>query len=290
MKKRFAVIGTGVVGTALAVLLEEAGWECVGVNTRSQESYHRFCKYLNKKHMELSELSLEADLIFLTTLDGSIEKVAQQLTVLPERRAGQIWVHCSGSVRSDIMCKDPSLDLNYLSIHPLQAFADIDSALTLMKDIHYGIEGNNQESEELGIEIVKILEGFPHKIDPEKKTLYHAGAVVASNYLVALAFLGVRLFEQAGINKEDALESLLPLMEGSYLNIARVGLPCALTGPIARGDSEVVAKHLQEMPQELRGSYKALGRLALELGKERKQLHGAIYSPEVLEAMEHLFK
>ena len=158
----------------------------------------------------------------------------------------------------------------------------MDSALTLMKGAHFGIEGSKQEGEELGIEIVRILGGIPHKIDPSKKTLYHAGAVVASNYLVALASLSVKFFGQVGINKDDALESLLPLME--------VGLPCALTGPIARGDVEVVAKHLQEMPTELRGIYQALGRLTLELGKERKLLNGTSYSSKVLEALEHLLE
>jgi predicted short-subunit dehydrogenase-like oxidoreductase (DUF2520 family) len=79
-------------------------------------------------------------------------------------------------------------------------------------------------------------------------------------------------------------------MEGSYRNITEVGLPCALTGPIARGDVEVVAKHLQEMPTELRGIYQALGRLTLELGKERKLLNGTSYSSKVLEALEHLLE
>jgi predicted short-subunit dehydrogenase-like oxidoreductase (DUF2520 family) len=296
MNKTFAVIGTGVVGTALAVLLEEAGWECVGVNTRSQTSYARFCQYLAKRHLPLGELIYMADIIFITTLDGEIEKVSGQLTDLTrsnmaefnQRGSGQFWIHCSGSIRSEVLCKDFSLGINTLSIHPLQAFAGIDSALALMPGTHFGIEGKNQESEALGIELVKILGGIPHKIDPAKKNLYHAGAAVVSNYLVALAYLGVKFFELAGIEQDDALESLLPLITGSCRNIAKAGLPLALTGPIARGDAEVVAKHLQEMPSELRETYKGLGRLALELGRERKQLNGSSYSPDVLERLESL--
>lgn len=286
--KKFAVIGTGVVGTALTILLEEAGWECIGVNTRSRASYERFRGYLLREHLELTELALQSDVIFITTLDDSIEKVAEQLSRCPARKAGQTWVHCSGSVRSSIMCKDSSLDINYLSIHPLQAFANVESALKQIKGIHFGIEGNNEASEKIGFELVKILGGIPHKIDPDKKTLYHAGAVVVSNYLVSLAFLGVRLFEQAGIGKEDALESLLPLMEGSYQNIAGVGLPCALTGPIARGDVEVVAKHLKEMPGELQETYKALGRLALEIGEQRKKIKGDSYDSKVLDTFKKI--
>jgi len=270
MKKKFAIIGTGVVGTALAVRLADAGLECVGVHTRSQLSYDRFSQYLPHKFRELSEISTQAELIFITTQDKGIEAVAERLTKENARRPGQIWIHCSGSLRSESMRKDPSLPVNYLSIHPLQAFADIDNALNQIEGTHFGVEGDTPECEEIGKGLVKVLGGIPHSIDPEKKTLYHAGAVVASNYLVSLAFLAVKLFGQAGIHQQDALESLLPLMQGSYNNIATVGLPCALTGPIARGDVAVVAKHLQEMPPELQETYKGLGKLALELSQKRK--------------------
>lgn len=284
-QKQFAIIGTGVVGTVLAILLEKSGLECIGVNTRSQISYERFSKYLQKKHLEIAEIVKRADFIFITTQDGFIETVAKRLSEQKETKAGQFWIHCSGSLPSNVMCRNPLLPVNYVSIHPLQAFACVDSALTQMAGTHFGIEGSNEISREIGRKLVNFLGGIPHLIDPEKKTLYHAGAVVISNYLVALTFLAVQLFEHAGINKKEALESLLPLLTGSYQNIKRVGLPCALTGPIARGDSEVVAKHLREMPAELRGTYKGLGRLALELGSERKKLNGESYAPEVYENM-----
>ncbi len=285
---KFAVIGTGIVGTVLAVLLEKAGMQCIGVNTRSRNSFERFRRYLLIEHWELDDLTAEADIIFITTQDQSIEEVAERLTQQKSIKPGQFWIHCSGSLQSNVMCKSPSLAVNYLSIHPLQAFANIDSALTQLAGTHFGIEGSNSLSEEMGRSIVLFLGGIPHPINPMNKTLYHAGAVVASNYLVSLVYLAVQLFEQAGIHKEEALESLLPLIVGSYQNIARVGLPCALTGPIARGDAEVVSKHLQNMPSGLKDTYKGLGRLALDLGKERKGMDGTTYSQGILEKLQHL--
>ncbi len=92
------------------------------------------------------------------------------------------------------MCHNPLLEVNYLSIHPLQAFACVDSALTQMAGTHFGIEGNNEAGSKMGRELVNLLGGIPHQIDPEKKTLYHAGAVVISNYLVSLASLAVSAF------------------------------------------------------------------------------------------------
>ncbi|KUO60535.1 MAG: glycerol-3-phosphate dehydrogenase [Gracilibacter sp. BRH_c7a] len=282
MSVKFGIIGAGVVGTTIATLLNDAGCECIGVNTRSNKSYERFCAYLPTTRLRLNELARAADILFITTQDGSIEEVAIQLTIEKQNRPGQIWIHCSGSLRSEIMCKEKDLPVGYLSIHPLQAFANIDRALLSMQGTHFGIEGNCQESEELGEALVEILGGIPHKIDPTQKTLYHAGAVAASNYLVSLAYLAVKLFEQAGIDKESALQSLLPLMSGSYHNIEKVGLPYALTGPIARGDTEVVRKHLQEIPWDLKETYKGLGRLALEVGEERNNLIGGNYNQEML--------
>jgi len=269
---KFAVIGTGVVGTALAVLLEKAGLECIGVNTRSRVSYERFSQYLKKEHLVLAQISEQADLIFITTQDSFLEEVAQELASFKIRKSGQTLIHCSGSLRAMSLCKDNSLDVGYLSLHPMQAFAGIDSTLDLIRGTHFGIEGNNQESEMLGDFLVKLLGGVPHRIDPARKTLYHAGAVVASNYLVSLAYLSVKLLEKAGIKREDALESLLPLMVGSFHNLEEKGFAEALTGPIARGDTKVVESHLREIPEQYRQAYKCLGLLALELVKEKKQL------------------
>jgi predicted short-subunit dehydrogenase-like oxidoreductase (DUF2520 family) len=287
-KNKFAVIGTGVVGTALAILLEKAGYECIGVNTRSRFSYERFTQYIPKRHLELAEIARQADFIFITTQDGAIESVADRLTRQKIRKQGQFWIHCSGSLQAEIMCKDRSLNVNYLSIHPLQAFANIEGALSTLAGTHFGIEADTENSARIGENLVKVLGGIPHRIDPQKKNLYHAGAVAASNYLVSLAFLAVKFFSQAGIKQDEALESLLPLMKGAYQNIAQVGFPWALTGPIARGDTQVVAKHLQEMPAELKDIYKGLGRLALELGEERKKCLGDQYSSEDLADLQNL--
>ncbi len=282
---KFGIIGAGIVGTALAVRLEEAGHECIGVHTRSRLSYERFRGYLNIDHLSLEELVPSAEVLFITTQDGAIRTVAENLSTNALVKPGQVWIHCSGSLPSEVLRVKEGLTVRCLSLHPLQAFASVEKALTILKGTHFGIEGDD---EELGEGIVKDLGGIPHHILAAKKTLYHAGAVVASNYLVVLTALAVELFAEAGIQGEEALASLLPLMRGTLYNLEQVGLPQALTGPIARGDVQVVQGHLDHLPPHLVEIYQSLGSKALELGENKKDLQGLSYPPEELNLLKSL--
>ena len=282
---KFGIIGAGIVGTALAVRLEQAGHKCIGVHTRSRLSYERFRSYLNSDHLPLEVLVPAADILFITTQDGMIRTVAENLSTNVLLKPGQVWIHCSGSLPSDVLRVKESLPIHCLSLHPLQAFASVEQALAILLGTHFGIEGDNQE---LGEAIVKDLGGIPHPILAAQKSLYHAGAVVASNYLVVLASLAVELFTEAGIQAEEALASLLPLMRGTLYNLEQVGLPQALTGPIARGDAQVVAGHLDHMPPKLVEIYQGLGLKALEIGENKKAQQGLSYPLEELNLLRSL--
>lgn len=282
---KFGIIGAGIVGTALAVRLTEAGHECIGVHTRSRLSYERFRSYTNKAHLPLEELVPAVEVLFITTQDGMIRSIAENLADKALIISEQVWIHCSGSLPSVVLRVKESLPVRCLSLHPLQAFASVDNALAILSGTHFGIEG---EEEELGEGIVRDLGGIPHKILADQKTLYHAGAVVASNYLVVLTSLAVELFAEAGIRGEEALASLLPLMKGTLSNLEQVGLPQALTGPIARGDGQVVQGHLDHLPSKLVEIYQGLGVKALELGESKRAIQGLTYPSEDLNLLKSL--
>ncbi|AFQ42186.1 Rossmann-like and DUF2520 domain-containing protein [Desulfosporosinus meridiei] len=282
---KFGIIGAGIVGTALAVQLTKAGHQCVGVHTRSRLSYERFRGFINKDHLQLEELVPAVNCLFVTTQDGVIPLIAEKLVAKNLVVPGQVWIHCSGSLPSAILRVQEDLPVRCLSLHPLQAFASVENALMILSGTHFGVEG---EVEELGTDIVKDLGGIPHKILASEKTLYHAGAVVASNYLAVLASMAVDLFAEAGIPRDEALVSLLPLMQGTLSNLERVGLPQALTGPIARGDAQVVKGHLDQLPPRLTEIYKGLGLKALELGESKRSIQGLSYPLEELDMLRGL--
>jgi predicted short-subunit dehydrogenase-like oxidoreductase (DUF2520 family) len=99
--------------------------------------------------------------------------------------------------------------------------------------------------------------------------------VAASNYLVSLMDLSLRLMAEAGISGKSAIDVLYPLVKGTLSNIEKVGVPEALTGPISRGDVETVADHLSKMATavpDLIPIYKSLGRHTIQLALDKKTL------------------
>jgi len=156
-------------------------------------------------------------------------------------------------------------------MHPLQSFASADHKTNPFQGITVSIEGEGPAvntaktmSTDLGGTVVTLL--------TEAKTLYHASAVVASNYLVTLLDLAIRLIEESGINRQDAFNLLKPLIEGTLSNIGKVGIQKALTGPIARGDIKTVEKHIEEIGfkrPELLSLYKMLAFYTIDIAEAR---------------------
>jgi predicted short-subunit dehydrogenase-like oxidoreductase (DUF2520 family) len=88
---------------------------------------------------------------------------------------------------------------------------------------------------------------------------------------VALADAAAEALAGAGISKEDALPALLPLLRGTVENLAKVGIPRALTGPIARGDASTITRHLEALAAtpELRAIYRTLGQRAVRVAEAK---------------------
>jgi len=111
-------------------------------------------------------------------------------------------------------------------------------------------------------EMATALGGHWIVLKAEDKVIYHAAAVFACNYLVTLVKLAGDLWQTFGISPEATTQALLPLLKGTINNMATVGIPECLTGPIARGDTETVKKHLRALKKvapDLVASYRELG-------------------------------
>jgi predicted short-subunit dehydrogenase-like oxidoreductase (DUF2520 family) len=206
--------------------------------------------------------------VLLTVPDDVLAEMAHALAGQGAAPEGCSAFHCSGALSVEVLAPLHARGYHVGSIHPLQSLAHPISGAELLPGSWFAISG---EPEALGTarRLVAELDGDTLSIPVSKRPLYHAAAVVASNYLPVLTALAARLLVLAGAEEDEAVPALLPLMRGTLANIGELGLGSALTGPIARGDVETIRLHLRSLPEREARLYRELGREAIELAETR---------------------
>lgn len=270
--KKIGIIGAGVVGTAIGVVLSAKGYEITGVHDIKTESTKQLVEKIGCTAYSSSlEVSHSADILFITPCDSAIRKVVDALADCGGFHSGQIVVHMSGAQSSEVLDRAKEFDAKVLSVHPLQSFANPEMAVHNLPGSVFSIEGD-KDAYDAAVCIVETLGGEYFFIDRKAKPLYHAGACVVSNYMVTIIDFGVKLLESTGIPKGLATKALLPLINGTIKNVENMGIPRALTGPIARGDISTIMKHLkclEEMAPELMRLYSELGIETAQIAVEK---------------------
>jgi predicted short-subunit dehydrogenase-like oxidoreductase (DUF2520 family) len=178
-------------------------------------------------------------------------------------------LHLSGAQTSEVLAPLAALGVVAGSMHPLMTVsAEPERAAQHFHGATFALEGEF-EAVRVADRLVRALGGVAVMIAPEAKSLYHAGAVFASNYLVTALAEAERLLERAGLPREAAREALVPLARATLENVAAMGPEAALTGPVARGDAATVKRHRAALEGEDRRLYDALARATLALAKTK---------------------
>jgi predicted short-subunit dehydrogenase-like oxidoreductase (DUF2520 family) len=244
---KIGIIGSGTVGSALAIRLAENGYHVVAVSSRTHTSAERLAQAINGCHaVDTNQMIADiADIVFITTPDGVIPKVASEL----KWHKGQSVVHCSGADSTETLQPARQMGANTGVFHPLQTFASVKHAIDNIPGSTFAIEAEEPLLTTLK-EMAESLNCRWIEIKASDKVVYHAAAVIACNYLVTLVKLADDLWQTFGIPREQATQALLPLLKGTLNNIENVGIPQCLTGPIARGDTGTIKKHLEALQKE----------------------------------------
>lgn len=264
-KIKFCIVGAGNVGTSLTYLLSQAGFEFVGASSRTLESASKACEFAGggRAVTDVEELVQKSNMAFITTPDDAIEEVSGRIAELKNLSGRLVVAHCSGALSSGSLNAAREAGCQVGSMHPLQSIASPERGIKVLPGSYCCIEGD-PTAVELLVEIAEAIGMEPMVIPSKKKSLYHAGAVMACNYLVTLEDIAVRLEESAGIERGDALRALMPLVRGTVDNLDEVGLPMALTGPISRGDIGTLHGHIDSLRDELPGLLPLYARLGIE--------------------------
>jgi len=263
---RIAIIGAGRVGTALAVHWLHAGHEvAVALHRRSTKEHHD--RYLSDTPLiPAGEAAKTAAVVALGVPDTFIEEVCIELAAEGSLKPRQSVLHLSGAMGLSALRAAEEAGASILSVHPLQTFPSVESAIARMRGAPMAVTAEDEEASLLGERLARDAGGQPFRLPDDVRPLYHAAAVFASNYLVTIAAEAESLFGAAGVPEPDRV--FIPLSQASLDNVAQMGPEAALTGPVVRGDATTVQRNLEALeasaPDAIR-SYVVLADLELEM-------------------------
>jgi predicted short-subunit dehydrogenase-like oxidoreductase (DUF2520 family) len=176
-------------------------------------------------------------------------------------------VHVSGALTLDAL--HPARRRG--AFHPFQSFP-AERPPQHFKGALIGIDAADDELLEELKALAGRIGGRPRRVTDAERPLYHASAVFASNYVVALGHVAARVLEAAGWQRGEALSAVVPLLAGVARNLEELGLEGSLIGPIRRGDPTTLGRHLNALAKAGLDSelelYRKLGLAALDLARE----------------------
>jgi predicted short-subunit dehydrogenase-like oxidoreductase (DUF2520 family) len=227
MQQTIAIVGGGRMGRALIDALSAAGVSVTGPNGRGFAG-------------------ADADAVLLCVPDGQIAAAAA--AVAP----GPLVGHCSGATGLDALAPHEAF-----ALHPLMTITRRGGDF---RGAGAAVAGSSDRALALATDLAHALGMRPFEIADEDRAAYHAGAAIASNFLVTLESAAQRV---AGVDRE----LLAPLIRAAVETWVAEG-DAALTGPIARGDEETVARHreaIAERAPELLALYEVLAEATREV-------------------------
>ena len=216
------------------------------------------------------DLPARASRILIAVADDAIEPVAENLAARWPSRDG-IALHTCGAKGVEALEALRRRGVHCGTLHPLQTIPDSAGGEQALRGVSFAVSGD-PPALVWARRIAALCGGGILEIPDEFRPLYHAAAVMAGNYVVALLSAAQTLLGAAGVEPARALEALGPLTRSSVENALIAGPAAALTGPVSRGDAATVAAHLQALApaaESIRDLYRAAGIQTLALARQR---------------------
>lgn len=275
MPRTLSIIGSGHVARTLGRLWH--GRQCVlllDVLSRSPDNAQAACDFIGAGRAlhEYGALA-QADVYLIATPDDQIAACCGRLAASGRIVPGTIVFHCGGALPASVLQTASARGAAVASVHPIRSFALPEQVASSFAGTWCGMEGDAQA---LAV-VAPLFEAIGAQciaIDPSAKTVYHAAAVFASNYLVTVLDVAVQAYGRAGIAEDVALEIMQPLVRKTVDQVFDAGTAAALSGPIARGDMATVERQAQALGawDEAHGRlYACLAQATEQLARRRKR-------------------
>jgi predicted short-subunit dehydrogenase-like oxidoreductase (DUF2520 family) len=266
VSERVFIMGPGHVGRGLSRAFRASGVQLIGLHGKRSSGVATSSGALP------AEIS-GANVIIVAVRDAQLDDAIQELIDAAANRrlvSGTVILHTSAIA-------DPP-GLNVLrdagfpagTFHPLVPFADPEVSAELLRHGWIGVDGDHAARNssrrlagQLGARTLDIPAG--------KKTAYHAAAVISSNLPVVLASVATHLLRDIGVAEASAHQAVESLMTGALANMRQLLPDDALTGPVVRGDTETVGKHLRSLAShgDALEVYRSLSAAAVHIAQRR---------------------
>ncbi|MEP6635450.1 MAG: DUF2520 domain-containing protein [Acidobacteriota bacterium] len=276
-KPTVTIVGSGRLGTALALALTSSGYQIEALVARRPSRARRAASLIGSRTGAFGATQLQllplSKITVIATPDDQIRSTAEQLASFQKAAGrGRTVLHTSGALSSsDVLSPLAEVGFDVGSLHPLVSVSDPRTGSAKLPGAFYCVEGDAAATR-VARAMVIALKGESFHIRSNSKPLYHAAAVMASGHVVALFQLTTEMLVQCGLTLNSARRVLLPLLESTVSNLSTADPAHALTGTFARGDLATVQRHLKALSSDnlfdALAAYKLLGRRSLELARE----------------------
>lgn len=262
LKKQLSIgiIGTGALGTQIALQLHKAGYHVPVISCRTKKKGTFVAKKIGCRIVTNPvDLLKSSSLIFVLTKDHQIAEIYNLLAESKQLTASHYIGHCSGALPAKIGLNSFPENTPRFSLHPMTAVTPNLKENVSFKGVWWTFEGNLKIKPVLKT-IVKRLGGLFTEITSENKPLYHAACVMSSGFIITMLALAKQCLIKAGRNNKDAILSILPLALSAIQNLKHLPPEKAVTGPVTRGDIEIINSHLKALSNlpEAKKAYKTL--------------------------------
>jgi len=249
---RVAIVGAGKVGLVLGKILREEGARISAVVSRTTASARRGAAFLGcrRSGTSLEVIPQETDLILIATPHDGVVQTAESLARRSDLDFRRLAVcHASGVLSASALSALEARGAAVFSFHPLQTFPrdfTLKAIVPRGRGIYFGVDGPLRGLR-MARRVARMLKGRTVEIPPERRVLYHAACVIASNHLTAM--LSVLQSVHRSIRPTDASFFAIyrPIIEATLANVSATSPEEALSGPVARGGTATVAAHLEAL-------------------------------------------
>ena len=256
------IVSAGRVGAALGFALERAGHVVVACSAVSHASRERARRRLpDTAILPVHEVAVRAELVLLAVPDAELASVVSGLAATQAVRPKTIVVHTSGANGIGVLAPLTEQGCLPLAVHPAMTFTGSDEDIERLSDSCFGVTAADDVGYAIGQSLVLEIGGEPFRVREDARTLYHAALAHAGNHIVTVVADAVEALRAALSGQELLGQPLVddapggiaervigPLTRAAVENTLQRG-QAALTGPVARGDADVVAAHLRALAE-----------------------------------------